>query len=190
MNLFIDTANGRLVYLLEKDNQVVDLFLSAPTKKISDEAIHQLNLFLTKNHQSLALIENFYVTTGPGSYSGIRVGLTLVKTVKAISPQTNIYLISSLLFQVGLAKGISLLDARGQKVFYAVYNQAKLLEGPSLIEKESIEVVNEPWAKKGYKIFEDNATLDYKKNFLALKEHFQLANSISDIKPLYLKGYL
>lgn len=190
MNLFIDTVNGRLVYLLERDNKVIDLFLSSPTKKISDEALSDLKKFLLKNHQSLAKIQAFYVTNGPGSYSGIRVGLTIVKTIKAIAPKTKVFLISCLFFQTGLEKGISLIDARGQKHFFAVYDQGKIIVEPQLLTTTQANEKALEWEKKGYRPFRDYENIDYAKNFLELKNRFYETKNITEIEPLYLKSYL
>lgn len=189
MNLFIDTTNWKLVYILEKDNVILDYFINDNIKKISDVAVEQLNVFLIKNKLKLSDIENFYLTTGPGSYTGIRVGLTIVKTIKNINPKINVYLINSLFFQVGLKNGISIINAGVNKVYLAGYIEGAEKICPQVVAIGELDIIksNSVWSK--YSVFHGYTEIDFVKNFLELKPYFSLSITDDEIKPLYIKGF-
>jgi len=184
MNLFIDTTNWNLIILLEKDGQIVDSVIKRDTKKVSDIFISSLNEFLSKHQLTLKEIENLYVTTGPGSYTGVRIGLLFVKTLKTIDDHYQTYVINSLAYQAGLEKVISVLDARGQKFFVGVYENGKPLIEEQLVTQEELDAIK---AKYQFNVVADYQELDFAKNFLALKDSFELIKDYKNLLPLYLK---
>jgi len=184
MNLFIDTTNWNLIILLEKDGQVIDSVIKRNTKKVSDIFISSLNELLSKHQLTLREIEKLYVTTGPGSYTGVRIGLLFVKTLKTIDDHYQTYVINSLAYQAGLAKVVSILDARGQKFFVGVYENGKPLIEEQLMTQTELDTLK---AKYLFPIVADYQDLDFAKNFLELKENFELINDYKNLLPVYLK---
>ncbi|UWD34726.1 tRNA (adenosine(37)-N6)-threonylcarbamoyltransferase complex dimerization subunit type 1 TsaB [Mycoplasma cottewii] len=187
MNLFIDTTNWKLVYILEKNNEIVDKLIVDNNKKISDIAIEKLKEFLTNNNLTIKDIDSFYLTKGPGSYTGVRVGLTIVKTIKVLNNNIKVYLIDSLMFQSGKNKAISILDARGHKYYFAVYDQFKILENVQLIEADRLDFYIKKY--KDFKLVKDYE-IDFANTYLETKEMFELVDDINSINPLYVKGFI
>lgn len=190
MNLFIDTTNWKLIYLLEDNEQIIDFFILENIVKTSDLAIEKLQDFLTKNNLQLSQIQNFYLTTGPGSYTGIRVGMTIVKTIKTLNSQVNVYLINSLLYQAGLKKTVSILDAKGQKSYLGIYEQGKAIAEEVVVLNSELESLIKKYQDQEYLVYRDYQDLDFQQNYLVLKSHFQLAKDVEDIEPLYIKSFL
>lgn len=188
MKLFIDTCNWRLVLILKKDTEIIDSVQLDNTKRISDIALVQIQTLLSKNYLSLQDIKAFYLTNGPGSYTGVRVGLTIVKTLKTLNQNIKVFLINALAFQAGKGKVISLLDARGDKYYLGVYDNQIPLIKETTISKSEIDNF-----KKKYNDFEtkvDNSALDYQKMFNELEDKFALIENIEDISPLYIKNFI
>jgi len=102
------------------------------TRKVSDIFVNEVETLL-KNHQlTVKDLESFYVITGPGSYTGVRVGLLFVRTLKTIDAHYQTYVLDALHYQAGVGKVISQLDARGQKVYVGVYDHNEVLVAPEL----------------------------------------------------------
>lgn len=190
MNLFMDTTNGHLVYIMEKDNRVIAQLVRHDLRKISDYALEDLKTLLTENHLTLPQIENLYLINGPGSYLGIRVGLTMATTLKVLNPNLGVFFMNALSYQVGLKKTISIIDARGDKLYVAVYNKGSEEIKPKIILKSEYEKWALPWVNQGYNVVKDYQDLNYVKNFLDLKSRFIAVKQNQPLKPLYIKSFL
>ncbi|ATZ18951.1 tRNA N6-adenosine(37)-N6-threonylcarbamoyltransferase complex dimerization subunit TsaB [Williamsoniiplasma somnilux] len=189
MNLFIDTSNWQLIYILEKDNKIIDSLNIQNLTKISDLAMSELKKFLKKNSLKIQEIENFYVTTGPGSYTGVRVGLTMVKTFLTLNYNYNVFTINSLKFQTeGAKSAISILDARGNKSYFAIYNETKTIISETVLS--NLEIENLLKEHSDLPFFKDYKNLNYCNAFLNLKPFFIKAKKLKDLVPLYIKSFI
>lgn len=87
MILFIDTSKPQTkIALLEKGNILAEKeWFSA--KNQSEELLFEMNNLLITNKRSKADLMQIMVATGPGSYTGLRVGLS---TANALALSLNI----------------------------------------------------------------------------------------------------
>ncbi|MDF9867188.1 tRNA threonylcarbamoyladenosine biosynthesis protein TsaB [Bacilli bacterium PM5-3] len=139
MNLFIDTSNNYIIFSLFSNDSVMDYTCIETNRNQSEIFIDELNNFLLKNNYKLEQIDNFFFAQGPGSFTGIRVGLTVAKALK-VSGCNNVYVLSSLeiLFnQYNDCKAI--IDARGNKYYYQKVKDG-VFSTPTIIEKDSIDI--------------------------------------------------
>lgn len=112
------------------------LFLDTTTNNVSiitfdETTVHQSIQYEGKNNHTTTLynhlasvdfatLDAIYVTSGPGSYTGVRIGVLVAKTL-AHELNIKLYAINTLeLFFAGENKPV-VLDARGKKYFR--YNQ-------------------------------------------------------------------
>jgi len=123
--LFIDTANSFIISII-KDNKIIyyknDVSNSDTSSKVMpiiDEAFKGSNLTIND-------IDKIFVVNGPGSFTGIRVGVTIAKT---ISYSLNKPLISlselELLATTNTNSDyvVPIIDARRGYVFGAIYDK-------------------------------------------------------------------
>ena len=75
---------------------------------------------LDGHHIALKDVNEMIITSGPGSYTGVRVAMTIAKTLAAVS-NVKIKSVSSLAAYAGMNQALSVIDARGHKVFVGVY---------------------------------------------------------------------
>lgn len=189
MKLFIDTTNWQLCLLLiNSDNHVAEEFIQKDTKKVSDITMDKIVWLLNKHNLKLKDIKNFYVTQGPGSYTGVRVGLTIVKTLKILNEEINVYLINSLTFQAGIQKAISLLDARSNKSYCGIYDNQKIIKEPFLLDNTDLSKLENKY--KNFKIISNYENIDFKKNVITLINNFQKVKNTSEIIPIYIKSFV
>ncbi len=188
MNLFMDTSNNTLILILEQENKIVDSLYLQNQNKISDIALEELQKILQKNGLNLKDITNIYLTKGPGSYTGVRVAVTIAKTLKTINNSFKVYLISSLFFQAGLDSAVSILDAKGGKVYIGIYDNGICIIQDQLIPLEILEDFIENFQK--FVIKKDYLDLDYVSSYLKLKHLFEEATDVEQIEPLYIKSFI
>lgn len=123
--LAIDTATNCGGVALARNAEVIGFWTSSNTNQYSERIIDWIDLVLRENGLSLSDIDCFAVSTGPGSFTGIRVG---VATVKALSqsrakPAVGISTLEALAYRFRwCGRSVApLIDARRQQVFGALY---------------------------------------------------------------------
>lgn len=123
-SLFINTSTKKLIIAIVVDNNIkyqycddTNTDLSANIMPIIDEAFNTSNL----KPQD---IDTIFVTNGPGSFTGIRIGLTIAK-VMAWSLNIKVIPVSSLELMASGTNNeyiIPMIDARRGYVFAALYD--------------------------------------------------------------------
>ena len=117
--LFIDTATKYLCIGIAKDEKVIYKFQQEAIKKQSELTIPFLQKALKENNLELKDIDEVTVTIGPGSFTGIRIGMCVAKVLASLN---NIPLkaISSLNSYASLGKKIVILDAKAKRVYLGI----------------------------------------------------------------------
>lgn len=120
ISLVMDTSNSYLAVGLFKDNMCLEAFQEKGSRRQSEKAIPTLKEVLDRHHIALKDVNEMIITSGPGSYTGVRVAMTIAKTLAAVS-DVKIKSVSSLAAYAGMNQALSVIDARGHKVFVGVY---------------------------------------------------------------------
>lgn len=92
---------------------------------------------------------------------------------------------NSLLFQTNKGTGVSVIDAKSNKKFIAVYNKYKSVFEPKIIFSKEAEILCKKYKK--YHIYADYKDVDF---FEKLKQHlskFNYVKNIFKLEPIYLK---
>lgn len=126
LSIVMDTSNQYLAVGLYKDGLCLESLCEKGSRTQSEYAIPALDRMLKKHQIQLLEIDEMIITEGPGSYTGVRVAMTIAKTLAVISPVT-IKTVSSLAAYAGNNKAISVLDARSRKVYVGLYDQGEAL---------------------------------------------------------------
>ena len=125
ISLFVDTSYKSMYVALIKDKQLMDYTNLMAEANFSELLLPSINSLLKKNNVDVNEIDKIYATVGPGSFTGIRIGLTVCKML-AWSLDKGIIPISSLEFMattnVKTKYVIPFIDARHDKVFGGVYD--------------------------------------------------------------------
>jgi tRNA threonylcarbamoyladenosine biosynthesis protein TsaB len=135
--LFIDTATKAMILTLqvgEDFHHRFDLTGNEHSEKLMP-AIE--NLFKETGHD-IKEVDEFYIGSGPGSYTGVRIGVTVAKMF-AYTLKKPIYNLSSLQVIASSYSGqadylIPIIDARRNNVFASIYQD---------VEGELVEVLEE-----------------------------------------------
>ena len=121
--LFIDSATTNLVVAIIENEELVYIYDSADGHDTSGKMMPVLAQAFEKANLKPQDIDKIFVVTGPGSFTGIRVGLTISKTM-AYSLNIPIVPISSLEVMVSGSGGTALINARRGYVFAGSYDSA------------------------------------------------------------------
>ena len=141
ISLFISTATKRLIVSVIKDNNVVYNYNEYNDNTLSERIMPVIDEAFTKSNITANDIDKIYVVNGPGSFTGIRVGITIAKTI-AWALNKEIYTISSLELlsssNVDTKYIMPLIDARRGYVFTGLYDNEL-----NLIKKECHVLLDE-----------------------------------------------
>lgn len=131
MNLFISSATNQLVICLFEGNTIT----YCVDKKGAND--HTTKLYEYLSEVDLTNVENTYVVTGPGSFTGLRVAMIFAKmlTIRNGGKIIPINLMELMYYQEECPIK---LDARGKKHYY--YSGEKT----DLVSSESVEDIIEP----------------------------------------------
>ena len=124
ITLFIDTCHYNLMVGIYRDEEELVLL-----KEINDNHLSErLLLLIDRAFNMVALdindTQNIIVANGPGSFTGIRIGVTVAKTL-AYSLGCKIHTVSELEIMattpISTKYIVSLIDARRDAVYAAMY---------------------------------------------------------------------
>lgn len=125
-SLLIDTSTNDLTVSIAKENQILSLINSKNMKEHSKYALSSIEKLFVESNLKPQDIDKIIVTVGPGSFTGIRIGITIAKTY-AWALKKEIIPISSLLtYALGYNEYdyyVVLLDARRNCVYAAIYDK-------------------------------------------------------------------
>ncbi|PNZ26027.1 tRNA (adenosine(37)-N6)-threonylcarbamoyltransferase complex dimerization subunit type 1 TsaB [Staphylococcus rostri] len=94
-SLLIDSSNQPLAVALMKEDQVVATYTSAVKQNHSVQLMPQIVTLLETAGITPQDLTDIVVAQGPGSYTGLRIGVTIAKTL-AYTLNLNLYGVSSL----------------------------------------------------------------------------------------------
>lgn len=182
--LYLDCSGSILTIIVTKNNQVLASFSNPAVQKQTELAVETINKLLKEVKLTLKQIDEVIVTIGPGSYTGVRVGISFVKTLAVLNPKLKVFTINTLLLQAGLKKAVSVITGYSQKSFLAVYDQGKEIIAPQLVSETAKQGIINDLAD--FILLTDFKTSNIIDNFLRLNSKLKLINHIEELKPLYL----
>lgn len=191
ISLVMDTSNSYLAVGLFKDNMCLEAFQEKGSRRQSEKAIPSLKEVLDRHHIALKDVNEMIITSGPGSYTGVRVAMTIAKTLAAVS-DVRIKSVSSLAAYAGMNQALSVIDARGHKVFVGVYEN-----GLPLIKEQVVTLEDFAQLRAEYEDFElvgevgclglDEKECDLCANIYALAQMADPIKNVDLLVPTYIK---
>jgi tRNA threonylcarbamoyl adenosine modification protein YeaZ len=81
ISLFIDTHDKDINLVIYKNDMILDKNIKESERHHSDFIMPMLKELLDRNNLSVHDINEIYVVNGPGSFTGVRLGVTIAKTL-------------------------------------------------------------------------------------------------------------
>lgn len=126
--LYIDTSSNYLYSAIANENSIIGEVKKEFGQSLSEEALPEIVKLFENNNLEAKDINKIIVVNGPGSFTGIRIGITIAKTF-AWSLNIPIITISGLeAMMISSNKEtnyVPMIDARRNYVFAAIYDKEK-----------------------------------------------------------------
>lgn len=182
--LFISTFDKIITIGLLKDGNVIDMSVKESTQNHSVYTMPMIESILNKNEVDVKKLSEIIVVNGPGSFTGVRIGVTIAKTF-AYTLNIPIKTITSLLaYAVSLdsndKKVITISDMKGKYVGYFDYNN-KVIDYIYLKNSEFSEYIKD---KEKYLVVDNKFDLEKIYKYL-LNVESTLSHNVN---PIYIKG--
>lgn len=123
--LLVDTSNEALSIAITKDKHLISDYVARGHRNHSIALMPMLTSMMEQASLVPNDIDQFVIAKGPGSYTGLRIGMSTLKMM-AYTLNKPLKLVSSLqLLAMNVPSGvvIPLMDARRQNVYAAVINR-------------------------------------------------------------------
>lgn len=126
ITLFLDTADKLLSIYLYKDENVLSFFRAQNDHNLSSKLVPTMVEVIKEANVSKKEVDQIICVTGPGSFTGIRMGVTLAKTYgyfmkKKVIPVSKLEVMASTKFEGDYI--LSLIDARANYVYAGLYDK-------------------------------------------------------------------
>ena len=138
--LAVDTSNSHLTVALIEGDKVTSEYLDDTNLRHSTILMTSIEKVLNSAGAKLSDIDFFACVVGPGSFTGIRIGIS---TIKAFSYANNKPVLPITSFEVleynrPYGKNIAVIDARHDNYYAMGYDNDKVVIEPSFLYKDEI----------------------------------------------------
>jgi len=139
--LYIDTSSAFLFSAIVEDNKLISEKKLELGHDLSKDALYEVASMFEENNISPDDINKIIVVDGPGSFTGIRIGITIAKVyawAKKIPATTTNSLLSMALSSSKKCIHVPILDARNDFVYSAIYDEdyKELLNPQHMLKKD------------------------------------------------------
>lgn len=190
--LILDSSNVDLSVGLAKDDKLIDFINYEAWQSQSEYMTNEIDNILSKHNVSKDDLKDIIVTIGPGSYTGLRIALTIAK-VMSLALNIPLYTLSSLHpLKCESKPSICLLNARSARSYIGVYEGSKVILKDQILKNDEVKeyIASHP----DYVVCGDTAYLGIEgyrstmvKEMLSLKEIATKYDDSLGVHPLYLK---
>ena len=143
--LAIDTSNKVASVSIFEDNELINEKISNEEKTHSEKLLPMIDELLKEANISIENIDMFVVSVGPGSFTGIRIGVATVKGIaqalnKKVIPVTSL---EGLIQMVNGDNVCAIINARHGNVYAQIKHNRELLEADCYEINEVISELKE-----------------------------------------------
>ena len=191
VTVLLDSSNTNLSVGVARDNLLLECVSYEAWQRQSEYMILELDKLFDKYAITKDDISDVIVAKGPGSYTGVRIAITIAKTI-ATALDANLYAVSSLRVLKDHAKpSICLINARSGRSYIGVYQDTNtVLEDQIMKNDDALVYIKE---HPDYCVCGETKYLDIEgfvsnniQEMLSLKESLDSINPLS-LKPVYMK---
>lgn len=190
ITLVMDTAYQYLVLGLFRDGKLLAAYEEPCFKKQSESIFPELLRLLDENGLKLSDIDECVITDGPGSYTGLRIAMTIAKILGTQS-DCRIYTISTMQMYAGREENANvILDARGHRAYTAHLENGRVTEDcildtddlPAFLDSHPGTLFGD-----GELVSRQSAPSHFVKNFYDLRELWNPVENVHSLVPRYYK---
>ena len=190
--ILLDSSSSYLTVGICDENHVIDSISYEAWQTQSEHMIPELEKLFEKHGIDKQEISGVIFSNGPGSYTGVRISLTIAK-ILATALNIKVFPVSSLrVLKCENKPSICLINARSDRSYFGVYEGNKIIEEDRIIEnKDLFEYIS---LHNDYVLCGDLKYLgiegyksDVAKEMFSLKDVLKASENPLLIKPTYMK---
>lgn len=190
--LLLDSSNVYLSVGLVKNDKLIDSISYPCFQQQSEYMVLEIDKLLKRNHITMKKINGVVTSIGPGSYTGIRIALTIAK-VMSYALNIPIYPLSTLEINKVINKdSIVLFNARSNRSYIAAFSKSKrFLKDQAM---NNVDVMKYIKSHPNYVLVGDLTYLNLKgkkvnvlENMTKLMKQVKPIKNPNLVKPIYLK---
>ncbi len=192
ISILLDTSNTNLSAGIAKDHVLIAEVNYEAWQRQSEFLIQEIDNLLVKTALNRSDIDEVIVSKGPGSYTGVRVAMTVAK-VMAFALKKPLYLVSSLeVYKAKEGRSVCLMNARSKRSYIGVYSKDEVILSDTIMDNEQVRIYLA--AHPDYKVCGDVSYLSLEGEKTNILENLMNADIERNLckdpiaaKPVYLK---
>lgn len=191
ITLAMDSAYKNLVIGLYEDGRLIDGIAFEAFKKQSETIFVELEKLLKNNQLDYKDIDRIVITDGPGSYTGIRIAMTIAKVLSTQMGQ-ELCCISTMPLYAGASGSANvILDARSKRAYVAHIEDGEIIGQTKILGVEELDqfLKDNPGTVYGDADLAgmESGPVDFLKNFIELEPMYRSIKNKHTLAPQYLK---
>lgn len=192
IGLLLDSSNTSLTVAISKDDVLLDSISYEAWQCQSEHMIPEIDYLFKKYRINKENIKYIIVSVGPGSYTGVRIAVSIAK-VMGVCLDIPLYAVSSLqVLKNDAHPSICLINARSGRSYFGVYSGKKIIEKNQILTNEQVlDYINK---HPDYTICGNTTYLNIDgyqtnigKQLASLKDERFLVKDVLGLKPIYMK---
>ncbi len=186
--LCMDTSTKFLALGLIRDGVILGRYQKECWKQQSEEIFPCLIALMDECGIVTDDIDSIVISRGPGSYTGVRIAMTVAKVFAAMK-ELPLYTVSSLQLYAGMRENcLAVIDARGGRAYTGLYDRG-VLQGEEKAENCADVRTDALYCMgDGHLVGREDVFPDLIGNFLELKDFWVKAENVHFVVPEYLKS--
>ena len=190
LTLAIDTAYQYLTVCLFDGESILAGFSEVCFKKQSENVFPVLQELLDETRLKLSDVKRVVITQGPGSYTGLRIAMTIAK-IMGTQSDCEVDVISTMQLYAGMADQANvILDARGHRAYTAHLEKGNITWMGVLDVDELEDFLNSHPGDlygDGQLVNREAAESLFVQNFMDLQPVYKKVENVHALTPDYLK---
>jgi len=189
--LALDTSHSYLTIALIEDDLLIASIQKPAFKQQSETIMVEIDRMFKEAGWKPDDLKALVITDGPGSYTGLRISMTVAKVLGLIQG-IQLYTISSLQLLAGTVPNVyAVMDARAKRVYLGHYKNGNLV-----VEDLAISIDEATFNLDPDAIFVGDAHLlnqkaievDCAQHFIQLRSQWTKVENVHTLVPRYLKS--
>lgn len=188
ITLCMDTSHKYLAIGIIRDDCLIASYNELCFKKQSENIFIVLKQLFNEHNLEPMMIDEICITQGPGSYTGIRIAMTIAKTICSLK-KIPLYTISTLrLYANNETNTLVLLDARSKRAYYGIYDVNEVVVDDTVGYIADINTAGYTLVGDLSLIGLDDFYCDIPLAFLNTRQYWQVVDDVDYLSPTYLKN--
>lgn len=192
-SLLLDSSNIKLGVAIAIDNKIIDRKYYDAWQRQSEYMMSEIESLLKNNNIDPKDVNEIISTKGPGSYTGVRISLTIAK-IWGFCRDINVFALSSLqVLKNKNEKSVCVINARSMRSYIGIYEGNKIIFEDTIYTNEEVENFldeNPQYILCGETSYlkREGYETDIFEEMLSIRKEAKPVEDILALKPVYLKN--